>query len=164
MFSLTVWQCKAGLEATHTHLVSIHSGIVLCNLLNYFVPGIIKYTDVSFRPQRSRVRLKRVPCSFEWTVKPYDSPSFSVYKTFVFSWIRVDANWTFANAISSIRTCYSINTISIRWLRVILSNDGRSFVLSHRLWKHYRNYPDRTLPRRRSSHHFQRIALWIMSI
>jgi hypothetical protein len=30
-------------------------GIVLCNLLNYLVPGIIKYTDVSFRPQKSRV-------------------------------------------------------------------------------------------------------------
>lgn len=31
-------------------------GIVLCNLLNYLVPGIINYTDVSFRPQKSRVR------------------------------------------------------------------------------------------------------------
>jgi hypothetical protein len=31
-------------------------GIVLCNLINYLVAGLIKYTDVSFRPQRSRVR------------------------------------------------------------------------------------------------------------
>jgi len=33
-------------------------GIVLCNLLNYLAPGIIKYTDVSFRPQKSRVNKK----------------------------------------------------------------------------------------------------------
>ncbi|CAF1052814.1 unnamed protein product [Adineta ricciae] len=32
----------------------LSDGIVLCNLLNYIVPGIIKYTDVSFRPQKSR--------------------------------------------------------------------------------------------------------------
>jgi len=32
----------------------LSDGIVLCNLLNYLVPGIIKYTDVSCRPQRSR--------------------------------------------------------------------------------------------------------------
>ena len=34
---------------------SIHLGIALCNLLNYLAPGVIKYTDVSFRPQKSRV-------------------------------------------------------------------------------------------------------------
>ena len=45
-----------------------------------------------------------------------------------------------------------------------LWNDRRSFVLFHRLLKHYRNYLDLTLPRRRSSHHFQRIALWITSM
>ncbi|UJR33803.1 hypothetical protein I4U23_021227 [Adineta vaga] len=32
----------------------LSDGIVLCNLLNYLVPGIIKYTDVSLRPQKSR--------------------------------------------------------------------------------------------------------------
>ncbi|CAF0853587.1 unnamed protein product [Adineta steineri] len=32
----------------------LSDGIVLCNVLNYLVPGIIKYTDVSFRPQKSR--------------------------------------------------------------------------------------------------------------
>ncbi|CAF3979534.1 unnamed protein product [Rotaria magnacalcarata] len=34
--------------------VILTDGIVLCNLLNYLVPGIINYTDVSFRPQKSR--------------------------------------------------------------------------------------------------------------
>ncbi len=34
---------------------TLSDGIILCNLLNYLVPGTIKYTDVSFRPQKSRV-------------------------------------------------------------------------------------------------------------
>ncbi|CAF4458333.1 unnamed protein product [Rotaria socialis] len=34
--------------------VILTDGIVLCNLLNYLVPGVINYTDVSFRPQKSR--------------------------------------------------------------------------------------------------------------
>jgi hypothetical protein len=38
------------------YIIRISLGIVLCNLLNFLVPGIIKYTDVSFRPQKSRVR------------------------------------------------------------------------------------------------------------
>ncbi|CAF0936647.1 unnamed protein product [Didymodactylos carnosus] len=33
----------------------LSNGIVLCNLLNFLQPGCVQHTDVSFRPQRSRV-------------------------------------------------------------------------------------------------------------